>query len=1147
MNTDRNSDMSDPGSSSRQLADKIRTTLVHQIYTQALTGFSGALLGAIVLTVSLWDLLPRSYLTLWLGLYVLAHLVRQSLVRSYFKVGPDKGDPWTWERKLALGNFFGGAMWGLAGIALFPENSVQHQYMLALFVAGISCGAAAFYWPSTAACLPTILVELLPLAGRFFYQGHDTGILTGIVILMFCVVVLLMARHLKSFGVESVRLRLEKEGLLESLWKSRDELETRVQERTTELSQVNEALVSEIEERTQAEESLRKSEERYRLVVDNVQESIFVSQDGLLKFANPRTVELYQYSEQELLSKPFTEFIHPDDREMVYQKHVKRLSGEDFPKRYSFRILHKTGAIKWVEITNVAIQWDGRAAALAFMTDITSRKEAEEALRQSEERYRSFFDTSRDAVFMTTLDGQFIDVNDSALELFGCAPDKREDLLGKNVAAFYAYPEERNAHAGLVARMGFLKEYPVDLRKKDGTIIHALITTVVRKDHDGSVIGFQGTIRDVTDRKHAEDALRESEEQYRVLFDSINDALFVHEVNEDGSPGCFIQVNDAACQRLGYARDELLKMKLGDIVDPESYRKLSAKRAELLTKNRALFEGVHVAKDGRRIIVESSVRLFQCRGKPAAISISRDITERKKAEQELRESEQRFRALLEDVSSVPVQGYDEERRVVFWNSASERLYGYSREEALGRRLEDLIIPSHMRDGVVAAIHNWVTNGERIQAGELGLMHKDGSVVPVYSTHVMLDAPRGGKELYCVDLDLADLKKAEEERAVLRDQLRESQKMEAIGTLAGGVAHDFNNLLQVTLGFSELLLQDKGEGHPDHADLWRIFQAAKSGAELVQRLLTFSRKVEPQLVPMSLNKAIVQVAKLLRRTIPKMIDIQTSLCPNLATINADSNQMEQIVINLAINARDAMPDGGKLTISTETVTLDEEARRLHVECKPGEYVLLTVTDTGHGMSREIVERIFEPFFTTKELGRGTGLGLAMVYGIVRQHNGYVRCTSVPGRGTTFQVYFPATEPGISPQAQETIVLPSSGTETLLLVDDEEFVRDLGSRILSKAGYVVLAARDCREALDLFRKGRPGISLVILDLIMPHVGGKDCLMKIIEIDPAARVLVASGDSSDRAVRECTELGVRGFVAKPFRFKDLLTAVRKALDET
>jgi two-component system, cell cycle sensor histidine kinase and response regulator CckA len=433
----------------------------------------------------------------------------------------------------------------------------------------------------------------------------------------------------------------------------------------------------------------------------------------------------------------------------------------------------------------------------------------------------------------------------------------------------------------------------------------------------------------------------------------------------------------------------------------------------------------------------------------------------------------------------------------------------------------------------------ITRGE-VWKGRIVNKKKDGGV---YHEEMTISPVRdsGGKitNFVAVKRDIT-------EHLELARQLLQAQKMEAIGTLAGGIAHDFNNLLQVTLGYSELLLSEKREDDPEYADLSKIFQAAKSGAELVQRLLTFSRKVEYKPIALSLNRQIVQVERLLRRTIPKMIDIQMDLSGDLAEIHADRTQMEQVLMNLAVNARDAMPDNGTLTIRTRNIILDVAYCSTHAEAKPGEYVLLTVSDTGHGMDKATCEHIFEPFYTTKELGRGTGLGLATVYGIVKQHGGYITCESEVGQGTTFEVYFPAIEPQEEPEQETSEVMPTFGTETILLIDDEDFVRDLGERILTRAGYKVLTATNGKEALDVFRKERSEISLVILDMIMPVMGGRDCLKALRTIDPQLKVLVASGLTTDPSTKERLETDTKGFVSKPFRVKELLQQVRKVLDE-
>ena len=309
---------------------------------------------------------------------------------------------------------------------------------------------------------------------------------------------------------------------------------------------------------------------------------------------------------------------------------------------------------------------------------------------------------------------------------------------------------------------------------------------------------------------------------------------------------------------------------------------------------------------------------------------------------------------------------------------------------------------------------------------------------------------------------------------------------------------------------------------------------------------FSRKVEPKRIPLDLNRQILQVEQLLSRTIPKMIDIQMNLSPSLMAIYADPNQVEQVLMNLAVNALDAMPAGGRLNIGTKNASLDEEYAKTHLGARPGEYVLLTVSDTGHGMDKGTLEHIFEPFFTTKELGRGTGLGLAMVYGITKQHDGYITCESEVGQGTTFNVYFPAMEPEMEPDVATSGEFPAFGTETILLVDDEEYVRDLGVRMLNRAGYTVLTAANGEEALDVYARERERIALVILDLIMPTMGGTDCLGHLCQIEPKLKVLVASGLSDAASVGACMEMGARGFVSKPFKLKELLRQVRTILDE-
>ena len=396
-------------------------------------------------------------------------------------------------------------------------------------------------------------------------------------------------------------------------------------------------------------------------------------------------------------------------------------------------------------------------------------------------------------------------------------------------------------------------------------------------------------------------------------------------------------------------------------------------------------------------------------------------------------------------------------------------------------------------------------------------------------------------------EIAERQRAERERERIQAQFRQAQKMEAVGTLAGGIAHDFNNLLQAVQGYAQLLQLKKGKEESGQREISQIIRAAERGADLTRKLLTFSRKVESELRPIELNYEVESVRLLLERTIPKMIQMEFHLAEDLNIVNADPGQVEQILMNLAVNSKDAMPEGGRFTVETANVSLDENYCMMHPQVRPGEYVQLTVSDNGHGMSGETLEHIFEPFYTTKETGKGTGLGLATVYGIVKCHNGHITCYSELDEGTTFKIYFPAVKSRdkiIRPQAEPVAL--RGGTEIILLVDDEEAIRFLGTEILEEVGYTVLTATDGESALQLYREKHPRISLVILDLIMPGMGGKRCLVELLEVDPEARVVIASGYSPDGPTREILKNGAKGFVSKPYDLRQMLNVVRQVLDQ-
>jgi PAS domain S-box-containing protein len=515
----------------------------------------------------------------------------------------------------------------------------------------------------------------------------------------------------------------------------------------------------------------------------------------------------------------------------------------------------------------------------------------------------------------------------------------------------------------------------------------------------------------------------------------------------------------------------------------------------------------------------------------------------RRAEAALRLSELRYRELVDSAGDL-VFSHDRHGTLLGVNPAVTAILGYEPREIAGRKPYDFMRAEHTRAFDEKYLAPLLIRGQA--SGVSCYLHKNGAQRYLeYRSQVV--RPAGGEPFVSVVARDVTARVLQERRLrQLEDQLRHSQKMEAVGTLAGGIAHDFNNILGAVLGFAELALDSAQEGQSNDEELRQITVAAERARRLVSRLLAFSRKLEPQTQTMDLNQEVVHALEMLSPTIPKMVALERDLEPELWPVQADPNQMEQVLINLGANAVDAMPEGGRLTFTTVNLALTPEESRLHHELFPGDYVLLTVSDTGQGIDSRLQEQIFDPFFTTKEVGKGTGLGLAMVYGIVKEHCGHVFCESQPGRGSTFSIYLPAA-PGreLSARGGPATLPPPGGSENLLLVDDEGMLRALGERILGAAGYSVQMAASGEEALLALANSARPVDLVVLDLGMPGMGGLKCLERILALDPASKVVIASGYAANGPVRQALLAGAAGFVAKPYGRFDLLSTVRGVLD--
>jgi len=641
--------------------------------------------------------------------------------------------------------------------------------------------------------------------------------------------------------------------------------------------------------------------------------------------------------------------------------------------------------------------------------------------------------------------------------------------------------------------------------------------------------------REIAQRERAESRLAESEKKYREVIETAGDIIY-----QTDRLGFFTLMNPVGLKITGYAAEELIGTSYLDLIPADHRKTVERFYGIQFVKGLPItyYEFPLVTKQGETIWLGQNVQLLR---EDEAVegfqAIARDITDRKRAEEDLRESEARYKDLF-DHATDGIYTHDPQGNYTSGNEAAIRMLGYSREELLRMNIKDIVDPDYL-SVVQENLRKKVQNGvETTGPYEVLVRSKDGA--PLWLEITSRVITREG-EPFAVHGTARDVT----ERKRLEERLLQASKMEAIGTLSGGLAHDFNNLLQIVLGYADLIVIGKEKQDKDYQRARLIHDAAMRGRDLVNRILTFSRKVETKTRPIDLNHELNQIDHLLRRTIPKMIEIELRLADDLRSINADPTQIEQILLNLAVNAAHAMPEGGKLTFETENVKLAEEYCRTHLETKPGEYVLLTVSDTGQGMEKETLDRVFEPFFTTKDRGEGTGLGLSMVFGIVKSHDGHISCDSRPGVGTVFKIYLPAAEIEVDWDPEATLLMPSFGTETILLVDDEKAIRDLGNEVLAAAGYKILTAGTGREALEMYVKAKDEISLVILDLIMPEMGGKRCLEELLKINPDVKILIASGYLAGLSTEDSLARGARGFVSKPYDMKELLRAVRHALD--
>lgn len=639
--------------------------------------------------------------------------------------------------------------------------------------------------------------------------------------------------------------------------------------------------------------------------------------------------------------------------------------------------------------------------------------------------------------------------------------------------------------------------------------------------------------------------LRKSEERFKRLTENARDMIYRMSLPD----GRYEYISPASISITGYSPEDFKNspVLIQQIIHPDWQQYFEEQWGLLLRGEMPpTYEYQIIQKSGEpRWLFQRNVLIKGPDGLPVAMEgIVTDITQRKKAEDSLRQSEEKYRLLVENQTDMVVK-VDPNGRFLFVSPSYCEMFGISEAELLGKAFMPLVHEDD-RESTAKAMENLYKPPHKAYM-EQRAMTKNGWRWLSWMDTSVFDDKGQVVEIIGVGRDITEQKEIEERQRLLEQQLRQSQKMEAVGKLAGGVAHDFNNILAAIMGYSELALETAGREEKCKGYISNVIKAAERARNLVEQILTFSRKVQVQLRPVNMNKEIRRTIDILGRTLPKMISVEANFSADLKLVNADPTQMEQVLINLASNAADAMPDGGRLLFETGNVFLDDEYCSVHAEVEPGEYVLLEVSDTGSGIEKDTIEKIFEPFFTTKDIGKGTGLGLSSVFGIVKGHRGHIYCYSESGMGAAFKIYLPAVKSNNAlayPDEIEQQQAPG-GNEAILLVDDEESLRELGSAALESAGYKVITAESGEAAHEIYREQGRQLDLIILDLGMPGMGGQKCLELILELNPRAKIIIASGYSANGQARSALDSGALDYVAKPFRRSSLLTAVRNALD--
>jgi PAS domain S-box-containing protein len=892
------------------------------------------------------------------------------------------------------------------------------------------------------------------------------------------------------------------------------------------------AMAEDITDRKQAEAALRESEERFRQIAETINEVFFINSADLseLLYVSPAYERVWGRPCESLYQQPLSwlEAVHPEDRDQLAANLPRIIRGE--PSAQECRIIQPNGSIRWILCRTFPV-FDAAGYLLRHVglaEDITDGKQAEEALRQSEIRFRTIFETAGIGIaVLMPPDFKLMQANLAYQTMLGYSAQELANLNYTQIT----HPDDLEIELPLIQATLETKGKGHTLEKryirKDGQIIWVNLTTSCLWDAAGHNHMAIDVVEDITQRKQAEAALRESEERFRQLAENI-DAVFWMTSQDQYQ---MIYISPAFDRIWGRSRSDLYENSnlYLDSIHPEDLERVTTTVQS--SENGYEIEYRILRPDGAIRWIRD--RSFPIRNEQGDIyrhaGIAEDITERKQAEQKIREQ-----AALLDVATDAILVGDLDNRILFWNNSAERLYGWKAEEVLGKNANKLLYEVEDISVQLEEIQKTLLNTGEWQ-GELHQVTRYDKEITVESRWTLVRDEEGHpKSILVVNTDITEKKQ-------LEAQFFRAQRLESIGTLASGIAHDLNNILSPIL-ISAQLLQTRISDARNQKLLKIIETNAKRGSAAIKQVLSFARGVEGERRILQARHLISEIKHIVEETFPKSIEFYTDIAPDLWTVSADATQLHQVLLNLCVNARDAMPDGGTLRISAENLFIDQNYARMYLDARVGPHIVITVADTGTGIPPEIMDRIFEPFFTTKEKGKGTGLGLSTVIGIIKSHGGFVQVSNNVGKGTQFQVFLPAMYETTTLQLEDQ-ELPRGDGELILVVDDEASVIETTTISLEAYNYKAIAARDGIEAIALYAQDKNEISAVLIDMMMPSMDGSTSIRILQQMNPQVKIIAMSGlVSNDEA--EAANVSVKAFLSKPFTARELLNTINNVL---